>query len=104
MLIAFSISRWTPLALALLLGVGCGSTTYLAVNNTLLQTNATSEMRGRVMSVFFLNRGLVPLGTMFGGVLARYVGAPLTVSVMGAVVVVLALVLTLRVPVLRQLP
>ncbi len=104
MLICFSLSRWTPLSLALLLGVGCGSTTYLAVNNTLLQTNATSEMRGRVMSVFFLNRGLVPLGTMFAGVLARYVGAPLTVSIMGAVVVVLALLLTIRVPVLRELP
>ncbi len=104
MLICFSLSRWTPISLALLLGVGCGSTTYLAVNNTLLQTNATDEMRGRVMSVFFLNRGLVPLGTMFAGVLARYIGAPLTVSIMGAVVVVLALVLTLRVPVLRELP
>ncbi len=41
---------------------------------------------------------------MFAGVLARYVGAPLTVSIMGAVVVVLALLLTIRLPVLRELP
>ena len=59
--------------------------------------------RGRVLSVFFLNRGLVPLGTMLAGLTARFVGAPLTVSIMGAVVVVLALTLMIRVPVVREL-
>jgi MFS transporter, DHA1 family, staphyloferrin A biosynthesis exporter len=103
MLILFSLSHWPPLSLLLLLGVGCGSTTYIAVNNTLLQVNASDEMRGRVLSVFFLNRGLVPLGTMLAGLTARFVGAPLTVSIMGAVVVVLALTLMIRVPVVREL-
>jgi len=103
MLILFSLSHWPPLSLLLLLGVGCGSTTYMAVNNTLLQVNASDEMRGRVLSVFFLNRGLVPLGTMLAGLTARFVGAPLTVSIMGAVVVVLALTLMIRVPVVREL-
>ena len=68
-----------------------------------MQVNASDEMRGRVLSVFFLNRGLVPLGTMLAGLTARFVGAPLTVSIMGAVVVVLALTLMIRVPVVREL-
>lgn len=103
MLLLFALSRWTPLSLALLLGVGCGSTGYLALNNTLLQMNSAEGMRGRVLSVFFLNRGLVPLGTMLTGFAARVVGAPATVMLMGAVVVVLALIIALCAPALRQL-
>lgn len=103
MLVLFALSDWTPLSLVLLLGVGCGSTGYIAVNNTLLQVNSTAEMRGRVMSVFFLNRGLVPLGTMLAGFAAGVIGAPLTVAVMGGVVIVLALTIAVRVPVIRAL-
>jgi MFS family permease len=103
MLILFGLSGWVVLSLVLLLGVGCGSTSYIAINNTLLQSNSTDEMRGRVMSVFFLNRGLVPLGTMLAGISARFVGAPLTVVGMGVVVVILALVITARVPALTTL-
>lgn len=103
MLVLFALSDWTPLSLVLLLGVGCGSTGYLAVNNTLLQVNSTAEMRGRVMSVFFLNRGLVPLGTMVAGLAAGAIGAPLTVAVMGGVIIVLALIIAVRLPVIRAL-
>lgn len=103
MLILFSRASWLPLSLVLLLGVGCGSTSYIAVNNTLLQTYASDEMRGRVMSIFFLNRGLVPLGTMLAGFMARLFGAPLAVTIMGIVVVCLALAITVRVPALRTL-
>lgn len=103
MLILFSLSNWLPLSLVLLLGVGCGSTSYIAVNNTLLQTYASDEMRGRVMSIFFLNRGLVPLGTMLAGFSARLFGAPITVTLMGIVVVCLAITIAVRVQPLRDL-
>ena len=103
MLILFALSGWVPLSLLLLLGVGCGSTSYMTINNTLLQTYSSEEMRGRVLSVFFLNRGLVPLGTMLAGFAAGTIGAPATVASMGAVVVILALAIALRVPRLRDL-
>ncbi len=103
MLILFALSGWTPLSLVLLLGVGCGSTTYLALNNTLLQMHSSEEMRGRVLSVFFLNRGLVPLGTMLAGFAAGLVGAQLTVAAMGGAIIVLALTIAARVPIIRAL-
>ncbi|MFN8516908.1 MAG: MFS transporter [Thermomicrobiales bacterium] len=103
MLALFSLSGWAPLSFALLLGVGCGSTSYIAINNTLLQTYASDEMRGRVMSVFFLNRGLVPLGTMLAGFSARLIGPQHTVTIMGISLVALALVIGARVQALRDL-
>ncbi len=103
MLALFSLSVWPLLSFVLLVGVGCGSTSYIAVNNTLLQTYSSDEMRGRVMSVFFLNRGLVPLGTMLASFSARLLGPQYTVAIMGASIVALALIIGARVQPLRDL-
>jgi MFS family permease len=102
MLVLFSRSSVPLLSFGLLFGVGAGQTGYMALNTTLLQTHASDEMRGRVMSVFFLNRGLVPLGTVFFGFLAEAIGAQITVSIMGSVVILMALLTILRVPRMRQ--
>jgi MFS transporter, DHA1 family, staphyloferrin A biosynthesis exporter len=102
MLLLFSQSSNAWLSYALLFGVGAGQTSYMALNTTLLQTHSSDEMRGRVMSIFFLNRGLVPLGTVGAGFASEAFGAPVTVSVMAAVIVLLALLTLLRVPQLRD--
>jgi MFS transporter, DHA1 family, staphyloferrin A biosynthesis exporter len=102
MLLLFSQSSTVWLSFALLFGVGAGQTSYMALNTTLLQTHSSDEMRGRVMSIFFLNRGLVPLGTVGAGFASEAIGAPLTVTLMASVVVLLALLVLLRVPQLRD--
>ncbi len=103
MLILFAQSRALLLSLALLLFVGAASTTYMANNNTLLQLHAEPRYRGRVMSTMFLNRGLVPLGTMFAGFGAQVFGAPAMTTFMALVVVVLAVVIAIKVPSVREL-
>jgi hypothetical protein len=52
-------------------------------------------MRGRVMSIYLLNRGLVPLGTLLAGALAEHFGAPRALYIMSLLVlgVVLGVVL-----------
>jgi MFS family permease len=103
MLLAFSRSTDPTLSYALLLGVGAGQTTYMALNNTLLQTHASDEMRGRVMSVFFLNRGMVPLGTVGAGFLTEFIGVQWTTTLMAAVLVALAVAALIFLPRLRAL-
>jgi hypothetical protein len=61
------------------------------------------KLRGRVMSLYMLDRGFMPAGALFAGVTAHFIGAPLTVATMGAIVIVLALVVAWRVPALRTL-
>ncbi|HEX5166868.1 MAG TPA: MFS transporter, partial [Thermomicrobiales bacterium] len=102
MLLLFSRSSWPLVSGALLLGVGACQTGYMAFNTTLLQTHASDEMRGRVMSVFFLNRGLVPLGTIGAGFAAEFIGAQWTVTIMASVVILLALLTIARVPQVRE--
>jgi MFS family permease len=86
-LMVFSWSNNPLLSCALLLGVGAGQTTYMAINNTLLQTLASDEMRGRVMSIFFLNRGLVPLGTVGAGFASEFIGVQATVTIMASIII-----------------
>ncbi|HCG30340.1 MAG TPA: MFS transporter, partial [Chloroflexi bacterium] len=103
MLVLFSQSTIPVLSFALLFGVGLGQTGYMALNTTLLQTHSSDEMRGRVMSIFFLNRGMVPLGTVAAGFASEWIGVQVTVGVMGMGVVLLALYAYLRVPRVRAL-
>lgn len=91
-LMVFSWSSNTLLSCALIIGVGAGQTTYMAINNTLLQTLADEEMRGRVMSIFFLNRGLVPLGTVGAGFASEFIGVQLTVTIMALIIIVIGIV------------
>lgn len=103
MLLCFSQSQTPWISYALLLGVGAGQTTYMALNNTLLQTLSSDEMRGRVMSVFFLNRGMVPLGTIGAGFATEFIGVQWTVSVMSTILIALGIVTYITVPRLRTL-
>ena len=67
--------------------VGVSTVVYQTQNQTLLQLLAPRHMRGRVMSFFLLNRGLVPLGTLVAGLLAEHLGGPLALQIMSLAVV-----------------
>jgi len=75
----------------------------MATTNTMLQVIVPDHLRGRVMSIYMLDRGLMPIGAMSAGVSAHWIGAPATVSYMGLAVIVLAVVLAWRAPVIRDL-
>jgi hypothetical protein len=76
---------------------------FLASTNTILQTIVPDELRGRVMSLYMLDRGFMPLGALFAGVTAHFIGAPMTVTTMGAAVIALALLVAWRIPAIRNL-
>jgi len=102
-LILFSQITYFPLALISLVLVGIFQMFFLASTNTILQMIVPDELRGRVMSLYMLDRGFMPIGAMFAGVTAHFIGAPLTVAIMGAVVIVLAVLVAWRVPAIRSL-
>lgn len=85
--------------------VGGCMMTFNTLTNTLLQTLTSDAMRGRVMSVYMLDQGFTPLGTMWGGFLASLpaLGAPGAFAIMGATVILLSTSAVLRFPHLRRL-
>lgn len=102
-LILFSRTTSLPLALLALVGVGSGHLTVLTTNMTIVQLLVPDALRGRVMSISFLDRGLAPVGALLAGVLTHYIGAPATVALMGSLVVLLAIFVAWVAPHLRRL-
>jgi MFS family permease len=102
-LILFSQITHFPLALISLVLVGIFQMLFLASTNTILQMIVPDELRGRVMSLYMLDRGFMPAGALFAGVTAHFIGAPRTVATMGAIVIVLVLFVAWRVPAIRNL-
>lgn len=85
LLIAFAFSHWLPLAYLMLIAVSGASMAYMALSNTMLNMLVPNEFRGRVMSVYMLDRGLMPLGSMFAGAIAALWNAPAALAVMGLI-------------------
>jgi len=73
-LFAFASSHAIPLSLGLGVVLGLFSVTYTTQNQSLLQVMTPRELRGRVMSIYLLNRGLVPVGALVAGWLAEHFG------------------------------
>ncbi|HEX9011164.1 MAG TPA: MFS transporter [Holophagaceae bacterium] len=83
-IIAFGFSRWLPLSLALLLFTGFGMMQQMAASNTILQTVADEDKRGRVMSYYAMAfQGTMPFGSLIAGWAADRIGAPATLAIGG---------------------
>jgi MFS family permease len=83
-LLAFARVADFKLALLVLFAVGLGMMIEMAASNTLLQTIVAEDKRGRVMSFYTLAfLGMAPLGSLLTGVLAAWLGLPITFLVNG---------------------
>jgi predicted MFS family arabinose efflux permease len=103
LLCLFSTARSLPVGMLLVGIAGVAQAVYMALNNTLLQTIVPDQFRGRVMSVYMLTWGLMPLGTLPAGFVADLYGAPASIALGGAICAFFSLLTALRRPVLRQL-
>jgi MFS family permease len=94
-LFGFALSHTVWLSCVLALCLGLCVVTYQTQNQTLLQLLAPRHIRGRVMSIYLLNRGLVPIGTLLAGALAEHFGGPRALQIMSlaAIGVVVSVVL-----------
>lgn len=104
MLIVFSLSRWFPLSLVLLVVSGFALVTQMAASNTILQTLVEDDKRGRVMALFSMAfLGMAPLGSLLSGGIATVFGAAASLAVAGSVCLVVAAVFAWQLPKLRPL-
>ena len=90
-------------ALAILVLVGLIQAGRMTLNSSLMMEYADQEYRGRVMSIFSLNMGLMPAGVLPITILADQIGAPLSLGIMAVLLVLVATTILLSSPRLRQL-
>jgi MFS family permease len=102
--VALSLSRSVVVSGVALAVVGFGFITQMAGTMTLLQGLAPAELRGRVMGLFStLFVGVTPFGALAAGFAAARVGAPETLAIGGAVVLVASAAFHLALPRLRRI-
>ncbi len=103
-LIALGLSPWLWLTLAVMPVIGLGLMVQMAATNTVLQTIVEDDKRGRVMSFYSMAfMGMVPLGSLLAGILAKFIGAPLVVILGGTCCIGGAICFFRRLPALRVL-
>jgi MFS family permease len=82
-LILFSNSPVLGMAVIFTFLSGLFNNSYLSQNQTMLQLLTPPKLRGRVLGIYFLDRGLMPLGSLLVGFLAALLGGPWAITIMG---------------------
>ncbi|MFC2033787.1 MFS transporter [Chloroflexota bacterium] len=101
-LILFGQSPWYWSSLVLMGVVGMMAAGFDAMQHTMLQLNVEEEQRGRAMGIWMLSIGAMPLGSLMIGAVANVIGAQMAVTINGAVLIGLFLIVVAFVPRLRN--
>lgn len=102
-LVIFSTMRSFHIALALLVVVGFLFSSFSALNNTLLMANCDARLTGRVMSIYLLTWGAMPIGSLPLAWIAERAGAPIALALAGGLVAVGSIALTMLFPAGRRI-
>jgi hypothetical protein len=89
----FAFSHNFALSFLFLAMVGFCQISARALSNTAIQSSTPNNLLGRVLSLFFMDRGLWSLGSMIIGASGSAIGMDWTFAWSGAVCVVAALTL-----------
>lgn len=102
-LAGFSFSNSWYLSLAMMVFVGLGGAGRMTLGNALLQYYVADNYRGRVMSLYMMEFGLVSFGTFFASLLTENIGVQWSVGGFALVLVVLCLLSMVFLPRMRKL-
>lgn len=102
-LIGFALMDTFVTALLMIGVLGLASSIYMSLNNSMIMSYTDEDYYGRVMSVYMMTFSVMPLAAMPMGALADAFGAPVTVSVAGALIVVFIGALVTLVPAFRRI-
>jgi MFS family permease len=85
-LIALALIHSVTWALPALFSIGVGTLAFLGATNTLIQTLAPDEVRGRAIAVYTMVAiGVVPLGTLLIGAIASVIGLHYAFALAGVI-------------------
>ncbi len=91
----FAQSPTISIAMAFTFLAGFFNSSYTTQNQTILQTLVPPPLRGRVLGIYMLDRGLMPLGSLLAGALAAWLGGPWAVTIMGTACFLLVILMAL---------
>ena len=89
--------------IAILVVIGLIQASRMTLTSSLMMEYTDQEYRGRVMSIFGLSMGIMPAGVLPVTIVAERMGAPIALGIMAGMLILVAFVILLASPRLRQL-
>ena len=80
-----------PLAIIFMFAIGVFMSTYMISTMSALQMMVPNAMRGRIMGFFSITWNIMPLGGMYAGALAGFIGIPIAIALGGILVIAFAI-------------
>ena len=93
-----------PIAVGIMVIIGLGSAGVWSLLQVLIMGRVDDEFRGRVMSVFMMNFGLMPLAVIPAGLMVDLLGPRFVIGLLGAALIVIAGLVLVTQRSLRELP
>tara|TARA_Y100000758_G_scaffold292437_1_gene247661 strand:- start:487 stop:804 length:318 start_codon:yes stop_codon:yes gene_type:complete len=97
------LSSWIIVSVGIMIIMGLSQSHFIVSNQTLVQKVVPDTLRGRVSSVWHYEQGLIPLFSLVIGLTGSLIGMALTMTIYGAVAVVLAGIFLIRFTDIREL-
>ena len=102
-LIGFSISTWYPLSLLIIIPIGLGNAGRMTLSNTLVQSYTDDAHRGRVMSIYMMEFGLMSISTFGVSIVSEFIGIQWAIGGTAGILLVITLYYLAFVPGMRRL-
>jgi MFS family permease len=102
-LLVFARGETLLTAIPALLVCGAMQTSFMSLNNAFVLGRTPPELHGRVLSLFSLDRGLVPLGATLAGALSASLGAADALTIMAGCFLLGTVLIAALVPSLRHI-
>jgi MFS family permease len=94
-LIMFMLSSWYLFSCCIMFFIGLSSQLYRTLSRITLQTQVPDSLRGRILSLALMDRGLIPLGTVLIGILIDTIGVRFAGMIMGTGCILATLIVTI---------
>jgi MFS family permease len=102
-LLAFAASGTFVISAAVMVLVGIGTAGRQTLGNVLLQSYVEDRYRGRVMSIWMTQWGIMSGGTLFVGLVAERVGIQVALGGLAAALIAFTLAVLVLVPRVRRI-
>jgi len=104
LMIIFALLRWLPASMIMLSLIGLGFMLVGNVSNSMVQTQTSDELRGRVMGIYTLVMfGVMPIGSLVSGVVADRIGETTTIIISAVILLLTTTIIRLTNPEIQKM-
>ena len=91
-LFALSLIESYYLSMVFMVFLGASDSIRRTLSMSIVMEKSRPDLRGRIMSIYMLNWGLIPLGALPSGMLADQIGAPDTIMILSIILLIFSVI------------